>query len=109
MTDRSSARDPFAATPLGQEALQSFDSMEGLYVHPILTPATASSEVPARTLSGFSIAAIITALAYAAHYLPFAPFRIPADSGFRRPVSAAIIAIILGLVSSCISSGTTVC
>ena len=99
MTDRSSARDLFAATPLGEEALQSFDSMEGLYVHPILTPATASAEVPARTLSGFSIAAIITALAYAAHYLPFAPFRIPADSGFRRPVSAAIIAIILGLAT----------
>jgi len=37
----------------------------------------------------------VAALAYAIHYLPFAPFRV----GVRRPISAAILAILIGALA----------
>lgn len=38
----------------------------------------------------------VAALAYAIHYLPFAPFRV----GDRRPISAAILAIVVGALAA---------
>jgi uncharacterized integral membrane protein (TIGR00698 family) len=38
----------------------------------------------------------VAALAYAVHYLPFAPFRV----GERRPISAAILAILVGALAA---------
>jgi uncharacterized integral membrane protein (TIGR00698 family) len=38
----------------------------------------------------------VALLAYAIHYLPFAPFRVEGTAGVRRPVSAAILAIFAG-------------
>ncbi|MEO8027229.1 MAG: putative sulfate exporter family transporter [Bryobacteraceae bacterium] len=40
----------------------------------------------------------VAAVAYALHYLPFAPFKVTGDFGVRRPVSAAILAIVAGAV-----------
>jgi uncharacterized integral membrane protein (TIGR00698 family) len=43
-------------------------------------------------------AALVATLAYGMHYLPFPPFRVMSASGARYPVSAAIIAIVAGVV-----------
>jgi uncharacterized integral membrane protein (TIGR00698 family) len=43
-------------------------------------------------------AALVTALAYAIHYIPLPPFRVESVSGARYPVSAAIIAIVTGVL-----------
>ena len=43
-------------------------------------------------------AVLVTALAYAIHYLPLPPFRVGAGTAVRYPVSAAIIAIITGVL-----------
>jgi uncharacterized integral membrane protein (TIGR00698 family) len=84
------------AIPL--EALQSLDSMEGVYAEPVAEikppqgPPPKPSHVP-----GYLLALAVTGLAYAVHYLPFPPFRVAAASGARYPVSAAIIAILAGM------------
>jgi uncharacterized integral membrane protein (TIGR00698 family) len=44
---------------------------------------------------GWLTAIAVAALAYAIHYLPFAPFRV----GERRPISAAILAIFIGAMA----------
>jgi uncharacterized membrane protein YadS len=44
---------------------------------------------------GWLAAISVAALAYAIHYLPFAPFRV----GTRRPISAAILAILIGALA----------
>lgn len=41
----------------------------------------------------------ITSLGYALHYLPFAPFAVASPQGIRRPISAAILAILLGALA----------
>ncbi len=43
-------------------------------------------------------ALLVTALAYGMHYLPFPPFRVVAGEGARYPVSAAIIAMVAGVL-----------
>jgi len=45
---------------------------------------------------GWLTAIAVSALAYAIHYLPFAPFRV--DD--RRPISAAILAIVIGALAA---------
>ncbi len=45
---------------------------------------------------GWLAAIGVAALAYAIHYLPFAPFRV----GTRRPISAAILAILIGALAA---------
>jgi uncharacterized integral membrane protein (TIGR00698 family) len=42
---------------------------------------------------------IVAALSYAVHYLPFPPFRVVSPSGARYPVSAAILAIVGGVLA----------
>lgn len=44
---------------------------------------------------GWVAAISVAVLAYAIHYLPFAPFRV----GARRPISAAILAILIGAIA----------
>ena len=51
------------------------------------------------SLGFFEIAAVLTFNRLVVHYLPFAPFRVAAEFGVRRPVSPAIIAILLGAVA----------
>ena len=48
---------------------------------------------------GWIAAAAVALLAYAIHYLPFEPFRVARESGVRRPVSAAILAIFAGAIA----------
>jgi uncharacterized integral membrane protein (TIGR00698 family) len=50
---------------------------------------------PKPTWPGWLTAIGVAALAYAIHYLPFAPFRV----GTRRPISAAILAIFIGALA----------
>jgi uncharacterized integral membrane protein (TIGR00698 family) len=96
---------PPGSTPLrlSREALLSLGSMEGAYDLPVVErkapqivpkPAAAVNPWP-----GYLAAAAVTLLAYAIHYLPFAPFRVEGDAGVRRPVSAAILAIFAGALA----------
>ena len=41
----------------------------------------------------------VAALGYALHYLPFPPFAVSSAAGIRRPISAAILAILLGALA----------
>ena len=83
---------------LSSEAILSLGSMEGVYDPVVTTPARAARPAAhAVELPGYLAAGAVVGLAYAVHYLPFAPFTVAADSGVRHPISAAIIAILLGL------------
>ncbi|MEO8026262.1 MAG: putative sulfate exporter family transporter [Bryobacteraceae bacterium] len=44
-------------------------------------------------------AVAVAAAAFALHYLPFPPFQVTGDFGVRHPVSAAILAIVLGTLA----------
>jgi uncharacterized integral membrane protein (TIGR00698 family) len=90
---------------LSPETLRSLGSMEGAYVLPIVERQKRGSAAPASSAKwnpwpGWVVAAAVTALAYAIHYLPFAPFRVEGASGVRRPVSAAILAIFAGALAA---------
>jgi uncharacterized integral membrane protein (TIGR00698 family) len=85
------------AIPL--EALQSLDSMEGVYAEPVaeIQPPEALPDKPA-LLPGYVLALSVTALSYLIHYLPLAPFRVVSESGgVRYPISATTIAILAGM------------
>lgn len=86
---------------LDDEALASLGSMEGLEVPIVVTRTGPAKSKPARPSlwPGYAAAILVAAAAYAVHYLPFAPFRVASEFGVRRPVSAAIIAILLGAVA----------
>jgi uncharacterized integral membrane protein (TIGR00698 family) len=90
---------------LSPEALRSLGSMEGAYVLPIVEKRKSPGRptVVVEKLNpwpGWAVAAAVTAVAYAIHYLPFAPFRVEGASGVRRPVSAAILAIFAGALTA---------
>ncbi len=83
---------------ISSEALSSLDCMEGVYL-PVIEkkPATPVISAPKTSVwPGYFAVAITSAIAYAIHYLPVAPFRVVSESGVRRPVSAAIVAIVAG-------------
>jgi len=86
-------------------AFPSFDSMEGIpgVMEPVVERAAAADEAAraaAALRPGYVAAGIVAVLAYAVHYLPFAPFTVAGSAGaVKHPISAAIIAIILGLVA----------
>src|SRR5438128_567461 len=92
---------PFKLSP---EALQSLGSMEGAYSLPLVerrAPKPVRAPVtPPNPWPGIAATVMITAIAYAIHYLPFAPFRVEGASGVRRPVSAAILAIFAGAIAA---------
>ena len=83
---------------LSSEAILSLGSMEGVYDPVVTTPAQAAQPAAhAAELPGYLAAGAVVGLAYAVHYLPLAPFTAAAESGVRHPISAAIIAILLGM------------
>jgi len=86
---------------LDADALASLGSMEGLDVPIVVTRAVPGKSKPARPSiwPGYAAALLIATAAYLVHYLPFAPFRVAGEFGVRRPVSPAIIAILLGAVA----------
>lgn len=94
---------PLASAPLklSPEALLSLGSMEGAYDLPVVEKEI-ERPAPKRAVKpwhGWIAAAAVTALAYAIHYLPVAPFRVEGVTGVRRPVSAAILAIFAGVLA----------
>lgn len=86
---------------LDADALASLGSMEGLDVPIVVTRSAPEKKKPARPpiWPGYVAAFLITVAAYLVHYLPFAPFRVVGEFGVRRPVSQAIIAILLGALA----------
>jgi uncharacterized integral membrane protein (TIGR00698 family) len=72
--------------------------MEGLF-ETVVSPRVARPTL-ARTAAwpGYLAAAAVGAIAYALHALPIAPFTIIEGEAVRHPISAAMIAIVLGLV-----------
>lgn len=90
------------AVKLSAAALQSLGSMEGAYSRPFVEKAGQKPAHHAHKHSpwpGWIAAAAVALLAYAIHYLPFEPFRVARESGVRRPVSAAILAIFAGAIA----------
>ncbi|MFN0104217.1 MAG: YeiH family protein [Bryobacteraceae bacterium] len=88
-------------TALSNEALLSLDSMEGVYESPVVVRggAQAAAVSPARSFADRWLILLVAAAAYAIHYLPFPPFQIASEHGLRRPFSAAILAILLGIAA----------
>jgi uncharacterized integral membrane protein (TIGR00698 family) len=70
--------------------------MEGIHELPKATAPKSSP--PARPRWAYIPAVLLTALAYGLHYLPVPPFRVVAGEGARYPVSAAIIAMVAGVL-----------
>jgi len=73
--------------------------MEGSVYRPVVERQPAAPRVklaPKPLWPGWLAAIGVAALAYAIHYLPFAPFRV----GVRRPISAAILAILVGALAA---------
>src|SRR5438105_202099 len=86
---------------ISSDAMLSLDSMEGVYSLPVIEKRAPASAKPSKRDSvwpGYYLTALTAAAAYAIHYLPLAPFRVAGESGVRRPVSAAIIAIVAGVL-----------
>jgi len=84
---------------LSKQALASLGSMEGNFYRPFVERRAAGPVVklaPKTVWPGWLLAAAVAALAYGVHYLPFAPFRVDQ----RRPISAAILAILVGAVAA---------
>src|SRR5205809_1031274 len=98
LPEAGNAPIPPATGGITLEALQSLDSMEGVYSYSVveLKPAAAVRTRPA-AWPGYLLAAGITAASYAIHYFPAAPFRVTSGNGVRYPVSASILAILLGI------------
>src|SRR5271154_5651918 len=88
---------------LSPEALQSLGSMEGAYSRPLvekLGPHSVGKQAHKHSpWPGWIAAAAVSLLAYAIHYLPFEPFRVQSATGVRRPVSAAILAMLAGAIA----------
>lgn len=86
---------------LSSEAWASLGSMEGVYESLVdVVPAETKAAPRERHWIGMVAAAAVAAGAYGIHYLPVEPFRVVQDSVVRRPVSAAILAILLGMLVS---------
>lgn len=63
-------------------------------------PTVPTSASPAtKVWPGLAVAGVVAVFAYAIHFLPVAPFRVDGAGGVRHPVSAAILAILLGLLT----------
>ena len=69
--------------------------MEGIHQLP---KALDQPAVPATPWWAYVPAVLVTLLAYGLHYLPVPPFRVMAGEGARYPVSAAIIAMVAGVL-----------
>jgi uncharacterized integral membrane protein (TIGR00698 family) len=74
--------------------------MEGLHELPRAAAPRPKPRGPSlrETWQGYLLSVLVAALSYALHYLPFPPFRVMSASGARYPVSAAIIAIVGGVL-----------
>ena len=75
--------------------------MEGVYQLPVveIAPLKPKAAAGGPAWQAWIPAAAITGVAYLLHYLPIPPFRVDSPSGARYPVSAAIIAILAGVLA----------
>ncbi len=92
------ARSSALSDSLSEEAFLSLDSMEGVYSERVVErrAAAAVKTAPRESIwPGVLMAASVAAVSYGLHYLPVAPFRMVAEGGVRRPISAAILAILI--------------
>src|SRR2546425_12978733 len=90
------AREPSLGS-LTEDALVSYGSMEG-WSEPAVQAAPAPLDKKLTSpWPGYALAALVAAAAYGLHYLPFFPFRIASQFGVRRPLSAAILAMLAGI------------
>ena len=81
---------------ISDEALLSLDSMEG--IHELPKAAAPKPRPQSPPWWAYGPAVVVTAAAYSLHYLPLPPFRVMAGTGARYPVSAAIVAIVAGVL-----------
>jgi len=91
---------------LSEEALVSYGSMEG-WSEPAVSAGRAEPrkvEKRAAPWRGYALAAAVAAAAYLLHYLPFPPFRVAGEFGVRRPLSAAILALLAGVAARNLAS-----
>jgi uncharacterized integral membrane protein (TIGR00698 family) len=74
--------------------------MEGLHQFPVSAPPKpkARPAVPSPPWWAYIPAVLVTGFAYVIHSLPVEPFRVVSATGARYPVSAAIIAIVSGVL-----------
>ncbi len=84
--------------PLTEDAFASFGSMEGLAA-PTAAPAMAPpvTREASSYLPGYLLASAAAVAAYVIHLFPVAPFQVIGATGVRHPISAAIIAIVIGV------------
>ncbi len=84
---------------LTDDAYGALGSMEGMYHRPVVeTARSAAAHERLAHWPGYLFAAAVCAVAYGIHYLPFAPFQVVSDAGVKRPISTAILAILVGLL-----------
>ncbi len=88
------------AESLSADAFLSLGSMEGVYEPVVAAPAVAVPAAPSLShlAPGYVLAAAVMVLSYLIHRLPLAPFSIESEGGLRHPISATIIAILVGLL-----------
>jgi uncharacterized integral membrane protein (TIGR00698 family) len=83
---------------LSAEAFLSLGSMEGVYEPVVAAPSVPiAPRTDAVLAPGYLFAAGVAVSSLLIHRLPIAPFTIGAGTTLRHPISAAIIAILLGL------------
>ncbi len=89
-----------AQTTMSAESFSSLGSMEGVYdpVVAVKAPPDAAAVRRALLKPGYAVAGIVAALAYLIHFVPAAPFSVPGPAGMKHPISATIIAILVGLL-----------
>ncbi|GIK16188.1 MAG: hypothetical protein BroJett003_11520 [Planctomycetota bacterium] len=84
--------------PLSEDAYGALASMEGVYDLPLVEAAGAPKVGAAPSAwPGYALTAGACVIAYALHYLPVWPFQVGTGASVRRPISAAILAILVGL------------
>ena len=83
---------------LSPDAFLSLGSMEGLFETVVTRGAERAAPAKAVIWPGYLAAAVLTAAAYFLHELPISPFTLVNGGSVRHPISAAMIAILAGLL-----------
>jgi uncharacterized integral membrane protein (TIGR00698 family) len=82
---------------MSPDAFHSLGCMEGVY-EPVVAPAVPRPAQHVSLRPGYVLAVGVSLAAYVTHYLPFEPFSVRNEAGVRHPISAAIIAILVGVL-----------
>jgi len=85
---------------ISADALASFNSMEGVY-EPIVElrqPVATDAEAQPSLWPGYVLSAVLAALSFGLQFLPVWPFQIVRGEAIKHPISAAILAILVGVL-----------